>query len=169
MKNTLLFLLFIPLSLFSQSSSEDAPQQPSFSQVEYIDIGKAPVPGSLIRMDISIEIVKNMFTSTKTDSVCINWPGQNYHVFLTIDGNDVDTVISAVTKMFEETYSTPKNNTLTSYKCTNGFEFKVLWDGNAWTTSLDNYISNTAPLKIDVSDIPAFITLLKQAKAKFEK
>lgn len=172
MKNIFFFLLLIPTSLFSQSGSETTTQpsqQSSYTEVKPIDIGKCAVQGSLIRMAISVVVVKNMTNSTKTDSIYINWPGQNTHVSLTIDGNDADTLISVATKMFEKTYSTPKENSVTSYKCANGFEYKASWDGKNWSTSMDNYKTGAASIKIDTGDIPAFIKLLKEARGKFEK
>ncbi|MGP8214423.1 MAG: hypothetical protein ACLQQ4_02550 [Bacteroidia bacterium] len=107
------------------------PQTASFSQTEYIEIGKAPVQGSLIRMDISVEIVENLTASTKSDSICIIWPGQNTKVTLMIDGNNVDSIYSTAKKMLDKTLTSPPNVLLMSYRCINGFEFKFLWDGTS--------------------------------------
>ena len=168
MKSLLLFLLFIPTFLFSQTNTGATPQtsqSTSFFQTEYIKIGKVPI-GALNRMEVTVEIKTNLTNSTKSDSVNLSFP--NPAISIIIDGNEIDTVISVATKMFAKANTTPSNNVQILYRCNNGFELKFNWDGSNWVLFIDDFYVGNSAMAIPATDVPTFISTLKQAKSKFQ-
>jgi hypothetical protein len=168
MKSILLFLLCIPTLLFSQTNSgtiTQASQSTSFFQTEFIKIGKVPI-GALNRMEVTVEIKTNLTNSTKSDSVNLTFP--NPYISLIIDGNDIDTVISVAAKMLGKANTSPANNVQILYRCNNGFELKFNWDSSNWVLYIDSFYAANTTIAIPATDIPAFISSLRQAKSKFQ-
>ena len=168
MKRILLFLLFIPTLIFSQTNSGTSTQTStptSFFQTEFIKIGKVPI-GALNRMEVTVEIKTNLANSTKSDSVNLSFP--NPAISIIIDGNEIDTVISVATKMLAKANTSPANNVQILYRCNNGFELKFNWDGSNWVLFIDQSNTANTTMAIPATDIPTFISTLKQAKSKFQ-
>ncbi len=140
----------------------------SFCQRDFIDIGTIPAydeKGVSFKAPVRAEKITDMHTSGKKNTVAIFVNPE----FITIDGNDVDSLVSALNKMALKVKTEPQNAVEMSYKCSNEFEFKIDWVDHKWYVFFAEYTSihHYSQISIDVSTIPAFIALVKQAKDKF--
>ena len=167
MKKSLITLsiVFTCFNIFAQCKADAlAEKRGAVVQKEYVNISK------MDRLTIVVEYVTDLNSNQKLSAVDFEYdiPDNGGSVSTLIDADELDALISFLQNLQDNITkaAAPKNYTEYTYKSLSGFEAGCDWE-KGWKTyiKIDTDDSKT---NVDLSkdDMTAFISFLKQAKAK---